>query len=280
MWLVAPANLGFAGGFRFGCDARSDTDVYLLLNNDVRLPERTIEACLELIGQDGVGIVGPTLMSARGIYPAATRLTSLFAVPRRPRRAPVQPTEAAYVTGAVLFVRAACHRLVPMDTRYFLVFEDTDLCYRMRHAGWRVVASPHQAWHTGGGTIPRNIYSYYGVRNRIWFARIHGESWRAPLVAAWLALVVLPRNVGSDVRRRRGLVRVPFMLHGLLDGIGPLPPANTPLTDEPRAARWERGWERASGRAAHRPPSPSEGGETPGVAVAAEPVLAQAGDAP
>jgi GT2 family glycosyltransferase len=239
-WLVPGANLGFAGGFRFGADARPDTDVYLLLNNDVRLPERTVMACLDLISRPGVGIVGPTLVNADGIHPGADRLTPLFAVPRRRRRGRPEPAEVAFVTGAILFVRAECHRQVPMDTRFFLVYEETDLARRAAAAGWRVMVSPYQAWHTGGGTIPSASYVYYSTRNRLWFTRIHGRRRQAGVVAAWLALVTLPRSTAADLRRGRGLAYCRYVWRGLRDGVGPLPPADSPLPDEPRPAGWER----------------------------------------
>ncbi|OHV44487.1 glycosyl transferase [Pseudofrankia sp. BMG5.36] len=244
-WLVPGANLGFAGGFRFGADARPDTDVYLLLNNDVRLPERTVVACLDLISRPGVGIVGPTLLNADGIHPGADRLTPLFAVPRRRRRGRPEPADVAFVTGAILFVRAECHRQVPMDTRYFLVYEETDLARRAAAAGWRVMISPYQAWHTGGGTIPSTSYVYYSTRNRLWFARIHGRPWQAGAAAVWLALVRLPRSAGANLLRGRGLASWRYAWHGLRDGIGPLPSADSPLPDEPRPARWERRADRA-----------------------------------
>jgi len=239
-WLVPGGNLGFAGGFRFGADARPDTDVYLLLNNDVRLPEQTVAACLDLAARDGVGIVGPTLVNGDGIQPGPDRLTPVFTVPRRRRRPRPEPEDVAFVPGAILFVRAECHRQVPMDTRYFLYYEETDLARRAAAAGWRVMLSPYQAWHTGGGTIPGNTYAYYCVRNRLWFARVHGRPWQARLLALWLALAALPRYTASDLLRGHGLSRCPFQWRGLLDGIGPLPPVDSPLPDEPRPARWQR----------------------------------------
>ncbi|WP_076816712.1 glycosyltransferase family 2 protein [Pseudofrankia asymbiotica] len=239
-WLVPGANLGFAGGFRFGADAQQDTDVYLLLDNDVLLPERTVLACLDLVSREGVGIVGPTLLNADGIHPGADRLTALFTVPRRRRRGRPEPADVVFVPGAILFVRAECHRQVPMDTRYFRYYEGTDLALRAVAAGWRVMVSPYQAWHTGGGTVPGNAYAYYTVRNRLWFARVHGHPWRARAVALWLAFAALPRHTVFDLAHGRGLSLCRSYGRGLVDGVGTLPPVDSPLPDEPRPARWER----------------------------------------
>jgi hypothetical protein len=271
VWLVPPANLGFAGGFRFGTEARPDADCYLLLNNDVQLTEHTIAGCLELIGQDGIGVVGPTLVNSAGIHPQPTALTPLFGVPRRRRRPSSGVDDVGWVTGAIMFVKADCHRQVPMDTRFFLVYEEVDFCVRARTAGWRVVVSPRQAWHTGGGTIPSNSYTYYTIRNRLWFTRIHGRRPQRVAVGLWLALAVLPRAAGSDVLRGRGLARCRFAWHGLVDGIRPLPAMDHPLADEPRPDRWERrvgrprpgrerpGRERPGRRPTTPPASPARG---------------------
>ncbi|MCM3926206.1 glycosyltransferase family 2 protein, partial [Frankia sp. AiPs1] len=192
-WLVPAGNLGFGGGFRHGCAADPSAPAYLLLNNDVRLTATTVDACLDLLARPGVGIVGPTLVNAGGLHPGAGGLTPVLTVPRR-RRVPTDAAdEVPWVTGATMFIRAACLRDAPMDTRFFLVYEDLDLCRRARAAGWRVLVSPAQSWHAGGGTVPADGYTYYTVRNRLWFARLHTRAPQVALATAWLLVAVLPR---------------------------------------------------------------------------------------
>jgi hypothetical protein len=48
---------------------------------------------------------------------------------------------------------------------------------------------------------PRIPHVYYQVRNALWFTRLRGWPVRTALVAAWSALVVLPRAAVRDVRR-------------------------------------------------------------------------------
>ena len=48
-----------------------------------------------------------------------------------------------WLLGSFLFIRAAALKAVGnFDPRFFLYFEDTDLCRRFRQAGWRVVYQP------------------------------------------------------------------------------------------------------------------------------------------
>ncbi|WP_239346278.1 MULTISPECIES: glycosyltransferase family 2 protein [unclassified Frankia] len=238
-WIVPARNLGFAGGFLHATDIYPAASCYLLLNNDIELAEVTIKECLELLSRDDVGVVGPTLVNARGLQSGAAVLTRFLAAPRvlrTPRLA--QPCEAEWVTGAVMFIKAECHQSVPMDGRYFLGFEDADFCHRARDAGWRVMLSPAHAWHASGGTIPAGRYVYYSVRNRLWFVRMRGWRLRTVLVVLWSALVLLPTIVMKDLLRRRGYLYSSLAFHGLIDGLWRLPTVNTPLPDEPRPARW------------------------------------------
>jgi GT2 family glycosyltransferase len=235
-WLVPPRNLGFGGGFRYACDHVPPTDCYLLLNNDIRLEAATVDACLDLLAQPHIGIVGPTLVNADGLHPGVTGLTPVFTVPRRRRTATGQADDVPWVTGAIMFIKTECHRQVPMDSRYFLYYEDLDLCFRARAAGWRVVIGPAQAWHTGGGSVPREGSAYYPARNRLWFARIHGRPRQVALAAAWLLLVEIPRGAVSDLVRQRdrpSLARLRWVLRGAIDGLGPMPEAGGVLPDEP-----------------------------------------------
>lgn len=238
IWLVPPRNLGFGGGFRHACDSHPAADCYLLLNNDVRISATTVDECLELLGLDDVGIVGPTLVNASGIHPGNDGL-SLVNGTRKRRRFPTgDADDVRWVTGAAMFIKAECHLRAPMPMRYFLVYEDVDICYRARAAGWRVVASPSIAWHTGGTTIPSLGYTYYTTRNRIWFTRGYHGRRRAALVIAWMALAMLPRILFSGLLRGEGDARAWFALRGVVDGMRRLPDEDLVGYDEPRAAQW------------------------------------------
>ncbi|WP_163551917.1 glycosyltransferase [Candidatus Frankia alpina] len=257
IWIVPSRNLGFGGGFRHACGTVSVPDCYLLLNNDVRLESATIDACLDLLARPDVGIVGPTLVNAGGLYPGVTGLTSVFAVPRRRRTPTDHADDVPWVTGAIMFIKAECHQQVPMHIRYFLYYEDLDLCLRARRAGWRVLISPAQAWHTGGGSVPSDVSAYYPARNRLWFARTHGRPRQVALAAAWLFLAELPRSAFSRLvhrREARSIAQLRHALRGAVDGIGPMPDADSMLADEPRTARWAS---TAGGVA--RPPHPRAG---------------------
>ena len=49
------------------------------------------------------------------------------------------PRDVDWVSGAVLWLRrSALESIGGWDERYFMYFEDVDLCWRLRRLGWRV----------------------------------------------------------------------------------------------------------------------------------------------
>src|SRR3990170_2313546 len=76
-----------------------------------------------------------------------------------------------YVSGcAMLIKREVLEEVGLLDERFFLYYEETDFCARVREKGYRVVFAPEaRIWHkisntTGGAYGP--IFTYYMTRNR------------------------------------------------------------------------------------------------------------------
>ena len=66
-----------------------------------------------------------------------------------------QPKDVAYIMGADLMVRRELiERVGKMDEDFFLFYEETELCYRIRRAGYRIVNVPDaHIIHLEGKTI-------------------------------------------------------------------------------------------------------------------------------
>jgi N-acetylglucosaminyl-diphospho-decaprenol L-rhamnosyltransferase len=151
-------NFGFARAANEGCRLSLGAWV-LLLNPDVTLPPDFLARVLDLtegLSAD-TGIVGFRLHNSNGSIqfssgPAPTLATTLagLAVPRyrrkcRPVRAPGRRA-VPWVTGCCLLVRKEClQALGGFDPRFFLYYEDADLCRRAWAAGWSVWHEPQLA---------------------------------------------------------------------------------------------------------------------------------------
>lgn len=126
---------------------------FVVVNPDVRLPNCPLSALASVCAIDDVGACAPLVMSPAGImedslrrFPTITKL--LRRVLLKQRRADYTPDtrEAQAVDWAagmfVMFRRQAFAAVNGFDTRYFMYFEDADICRRLWANGWSVQFVP------------------------------------------------------------------------------------------------------------------------------------------
>lgn len=236
-FLQNPVNAGYAGGNNLGIveALRMDADAVLVLNNDLivrpgcvrelvealaRHPEWGIAAPLSL-RQDDPGVVD--------FFTCAVDLANCALMPQgRDERATfTEDAETDYATGSALLIsRTVLERAGLLDERFFLVWEDVDLCLRARKAGLRTGATPRaQVLHGrsvsfGGEGSP--LYWYFLVRNSFLIARKH---LRAP--RRWRTRRMIARRYPIWAQRSRPEVARAITLglaHGIGGRFGPPPP--------------------------------------------------------
>lgn len=208
------ANLGFAAGNNVGLRyaLRHGYEYALLLNNDTEVAPDFLTHLVEVAESDPqIGAVGPTITyydrpdliwSAGGMIDwkrgvAVMRTNEVDTGQYR------EPAEVDFVTGCALLVkRAALERAGLLDERFFMYFEETEWCVRIRRAGFRILHVPQsRVLHK----IPLNArfdkeyLAYYMTRNRLLFLRATG----APL-SAWLHALIV-----QDLRTYASLVLRP-----------------------------------------------------------------------
>jgi len=87
--------------------------------------------------------------------------------------------EPEYLTGCVMLIkREALEECGMFDSKFFLYYEDADLCFNMKKQGWKLKYIPTaRIWHKVGQSSRANLNSHLGVyfitRNRILFIRKH-----------------------------------------------------------------------------------------------------------
>jgi hypothetical protein len=105
---------------------------------------------------------------------------------------PTAPRQVDYLQGACLIVRSEAVRQVgSLDERFFLYFEETDWCYRMKAAGGEVWRTPRASVvHLGGGELghydERRVYHYN--KSLLLFYNKHYAFYRSVLVRGVIAL--------------------------------------------------------------------------------------------
>ena len=158
-------NVGFARAHNRGI-AASSGDPVVLINPDTLVENDFFELLEGFVSENPrVGIAGPRILDSEGGLQLSARreisalsgflgrtslLTRLF-----PKSSVVKsqfpavtdqsrPTSVDWVSGACMVVRRETLRDIgPLDERFFMYFEDADLCRRARAAGWLVYYLPH-----------------------------------------------------------------------------------------------------------------------------------------
>jgi GT2 family glycosyltransferase len=153
-------NRGFAAACNQGI-AASDHPFVLLLNPDTLITETALQGLLDVIdAQPDVGACGPRILNPDGSPQASVRkfptlralacdeLGLSTAFPRvrwltgyRLSSWPLETTrDVDQLGGSCLMLRrAALDQTGVMDERFFMYFEEVDLCRRLWNAGWRIL---------------------------------------------------------------------------------------------------------------------------------------------
>ena len=214
-------NAGFARAHNRGI-AASTGEIVVLINPDT-VVERDFFEPLEGFFEENpkVGIAGPRIVDSDGKLQLSARreisalsgllgrtsiLTRLF-----PKSSLVKsqfpavtegthPTPVDWVSGACMVIRRDTLREVgPLDERFFMYFEDADLCRRTRAAGWLVYYLPHVeiVHQTGASSRSRPKAIWLLHKSAFLYHRKHGA--RGPfglysaMVLAGLALRALAK---------------------------------------------------------------------------------------
>ncbi len=239
-----------------------------LLNPDTVIEPGAISALLNLLrDRPRAGAVGSQLLEvdghsagsafrfptvarefARGM--ATDKLSRLMGIAPQLIE-PQSDCQADWVTGASVMLRSAALREVGLfDSGFFLYFEELELMFRMRRAGWQVWhAHDSRVMHIGGvstgvgahATESRSPYPAYWFRSRRrFFALAYGAGATRRANLAWLTghLVWKVRCLFEPRVTANG---VPGEWRGLLDhGIAPshndLTPAYSTWSDQPGIA--------------------------------------------
>lgn len=191
--LEAPENLGFGAACNLGF-SESHGERILLLNPDAALESGALKAMEDVLMRfPKCGALGPRIVGkAGGLEASWGEEIGFFREWQRrgeSRRlqapdVPPEPTPVDWVSGAcILLRREAWLQVEGFDARYFLYFEDLDLCKRLRHAGWSVYIAPDATVrHIRGHSSDQNA-----DRVEVWYraSQVHYYAQHRPLPERW-----------------------------------------------------------------------------------------------
>lgn len=243
--LESAGNEGFAAANNLAL-RRTRSRHVLLLNPDTVLAPGAVTRLVRFLDADpSYWAAGPAVHNGNGTlqrtgvsFPSLRNIavetlfldrlfprSRLFGRHRRLYEDPSVLSDVDYVQGSCLLVRrAAVDRVGPLDEEYFLYFEETDWCRRMRDAGGKVARVPDAAIvHFGGEPSVhydegRLVHYHRGLL--LFFRRHRRPAARLLLrvllaarslvrIAAWTAVaVVSPGRRAQALSAARGYARV------------------------------------------------------------------------
>ncbi|HEY8775578.1 MAG TPA: glycosyltransferase family 2 protein [Gaiellaceae bacterium] len=212
----------------------------LVLNEDTELqPGALEELVLFADREDRLGAAGPRLVEKDG-----QEQTSYFGFPAvleqfwstlRPGQPPRRAETTGWLNGSCLLVRTdALRRVGPLDARFFIFFEDTDLGLRLHRGGWRsAVCESSTVVHHGHQTVSDSSVGTHMerqmLRSRYLYFRKHHGRQTAGVVVALVRMALGVRAAKAlltgSITRDGGERMLAGLLWGLAryDPVAPLP---------------------------------------------------------
>lgn len=191
-------NYGFARGYNEALKA-VDADHFILLNSDVEVTENWIPPIVQpLLAHKATAAVQPRIRSCN--QPASFEYAGAaggyldkygFPFCRGRIFDTLEEDQGQYdtevpifwATGACMAIKASVYReLQGFDDHFFAHMEEIDLCWRIQHAGYIVLYTPHSTvYHLGGATLskanPRKTYLNFRNNLLMLYKNAPGFGW-------------------------------------------------------------------------------------------------------
>jgi GT2 family glycosyltransferase len=179
-------NFGFTGGYNRALK-QIKAKYYCLLNTDVQVTENWIPPIINLMESDEtIAVCQPKLLSyaeknkfeyagaAGGYidylgYPFCAG--RVFDTIEEDKGQYDKVREVFWASGAAFFIKADLYHVFGgLDENYFAHFEEIDLCWRLKNAGYKIFYNPNSiVYHLGGGTLNKTspFKTYLNFRNSL-----------------------------------------------------------------------------------------------------------------
>lgn len=208
-FIESKENLGFAGGNNLAIQVAKGK-YFFLLNNDTELEPNFLEPLVDLMeGNNKIGIVSSKLV----YYSEPNRLQfagSLginmytgrgFAIGHKELDS-VQydksyKTELAH-GAAMMFSREVVQKVGLMADLYFLYYEETDFCERVKRAGFEIwYCGTSKVYHKESMSVGKEspMKTYYLTRNRLIFTKRNTIGLQRFTAVAFFYLIAFPKGI-------------------------------------------------------------------------------------
>ncbi len=207
--VVNAVNCGFAAACNQGA-AMARGEILVFLNQDTRVERDWLRALLKGFRDDSVGLVTSTVLwmdrpdrvqsCGQDIHYTGLVFGRAFGVPRAEVPAPAEIGAVSGVSFAVR--REVWDALGGLCEPFFMYYEETDLSWRARRAGYRCVHVPDSVvYHAGRTDRPGPAALYWSYRNR---ALAVLRNWRWSTLLLLLPALILAEALEWALALARG----------------------------------------------------------------------------
>lgn len=229
-------NLGFSGGCNTAITwvLEHGGEYILLLNNDTEVDALFLDELVKtasLSGNAGILVPSiffyyePNLLWFGGNTNVAWRkmnqgITSSLFKKELPK-GDFKPRTLSFASGCAMLMRTDALRTVGgFDERFFLYFEDADLSFRFRKAGFDILWVPtSRILHKVSATTLTKVGSprvhYYDTRNVLLLSKKHGPWWMAVWRPAWALATIAKQFIKLVIGKNRAVSRA--IADGVID---------------------------------------------------------------
>lgn len=188
-YIQTGANLGYAGGNNIGIEMalKKEADFICILNPDIEIENDFILPLVKkCISNPDIGVIGPRICfhdskakiySDGGlVYPSKGYKTShINHLIDESNIRFKELNDVDYVNGSAMVIPDTTFKDVGfMRTDFFLYFEETEWCMRVKDSGKSIKVSQFEKiYHKS--SVKGSTYNFYMNRNRIWLSKIRGE---------------------------------------------------------------------------------------------------------
>lgn len=204
-------NLGYTGGNNIGIKKAlsNGSDYVFILNPDTIVDKDCIKNLIHVLEENGkAGIAGPkiyfeegkVIWHAGGILDKLNVIGTHIGLDEEDKGQYENVREVDFITGAAIMIKKQVFEKVGFfDERFFLYYEDADICFRAKQANFKIFYAPKAlVWHKNARSaeLGSPLQDYYITRNRILYASKF-LSLRTKFALFREAL----KNLGNPVRR-------------------------------------------------------------------------------
>ncbi|MCC5603687.1 glycosyltransferase family 2 protein [Nostoc favosum] len=226
-----PKNVGFGAGNNAGAKVAKG-EFLLLLNTDTILTNKILPHLIELmsVNQD-VGVIGTKLIFPDGSFQISFSpeigIKGEFKAKKLHNNAENKSDfniiekdfqdikEVDIVVGAAFFIRANLFNLVGgFDEKFFMYFEDSDLCQRVRNEGYKIIYTPHISLiHIRGHSVKKisNKMSVEYRRSQIYYYHKHRPMWEILTLRIYLIFKFLYQYLKTSNSYSLEIIKLSFM---------------------------------------------------------------------